>query len=104
METNERVCATAPGMPVAAHLRENFERTDEVLQRVAGLVDALVTIAMDHPGTAADDPARRAQATLLGLLGDMVEDLPKLRAAEWAGIGGNTVMLTPDEIAAARGE
>jgi hypothetical protein len=87
------------------HARANFERTDQALSEIMGLCYAL-DMALDDPLTARLENSHEtlAKDSLLRLLIERVEGIVRYRSMEWAGQGGKTDHLTPDEIAAARGE
>lgn len=89
---------------IPAHARANFERTDDALHEIKGIV--LAYDALQDAESEAGQWSRVALSkdVLLRLLIDRLEATTRLRAMEWVGQGGNTEMLTPDENALARGE
>lgn len=93
---------------IPQHIRENYERTDDALHEIAGLVYAVEMaseqiIDIRHDDLAFNMKASIAKDTLFSILLEKLEGIHKLRSTEWAGLGGDTLNLTPDEIAVARG-
>ena len=93
----------APGKtPIAKHHRVNHEATDVALIEIQGLAHAidLITPDLDLGRSAAAE----AFSAVLSALMARLEDLDRLRAAEWAGIGGDASDLSPEDRARAQGE
>ena len=87
---------------IPKQVRDNFENTSILLHQAQAMLRAV-----EHMAEAAEPPASPEAESLYALItatqGKLTE-ADKAHAAEWAGHGGNTDLLTPEEIAAARGE
>jgi len=87
--------------PIPAHIRHNFEDTEDHLHRLRGL-----RFAVDYMAEAAEAQNSSESESLFVLLGEVRGTLYSAmfaHQAEWVGMGGESTSLTEDEIAAARG-
>lgn len=91
-----------PAIP--PHQRLNYERTDRALTEIRGLFHALDIMRDVNSEPAACSDHSLAVSVVFDLMAERIEGLDRLRAMEWCGIGGQSEILTADEIATARGE
>ncbi|MFP1645693.1 hypothetical protein [Pontitalea aquivivens] len=85
------------------HCRENFERTDDALTEIKGLIVALELLHDEHRFAPPLSKEALAKDVLMKLVTDKLDAIEKLRQIEWTGQGGSSNTLTPEETAAARG-
>ncbi len=85
------------------NLRNNYEATDDALSTLRGLVVAFDILENDYPAPMPTSNEALAKSVLLRRIVKSMDELDHLRAQEWAGLGGKTGRLTPDEIAKAQG-
>jgi len=91
-------------MPVPAHQRANHERSDDALMTIRGLAFCLDTVRDRDPAPEPTSDAALAQAVVMSLLIEKVQDLEHLRRLEWVGLGGNSPGLSSEDVALALGE
>lgn len=87
-----------------SHARVNYERTDDLLHEIKGLAFAF---EMLHDACRAPDNRSKealSKDVLVRLLLERLDQIDRLRAMEWTGLGGYSELLTVEEIATARGE
>ena len=88
--------AAGEALRVPAHQRENHEQTDGTLYNFNLLFRAAMRALDDDMGSEAHD--------LMIMARDLMEEVQRDRAIEWAGLGGTSPSLTAEETATARGE
>lgn len=79
---------------IPAHQRANHERTDDKLYFVRGLFYALTVLHEENECPPPASNAANSKFVLIRLIDEMLEDVKRVRAMEWAGLGGNSTLLT----------
>ncbi|MEY8842219.1 hypothetical protein AB9K41_24575 [Cribrihabitans sp. XS_ASV171] len=92
-------------MSVPKNQRANYERTDDLIARLEGLVCALEHLSFDVVKvTAGEHDKADAMLALIATIQEKVAEVRKTRAMEWVGLGGMSSTLTDDEMCVAMGE
>lgn len=81
-------------MRIPSHQRENYERTDDLLNRLRALLTALDRITFALP---IHDDDGEAVLGLIATIREKMDEIEKARAMEWVGLGGVSQRLTGDE-------
>jgi hypothetical protein len=81
-------------MTIAPHHRRNYERTDETLDAVRGVIAALDTCLENVPSLSTNARETVPVWVLMGILQEKIEALETARQMEWVGIGGGSSYLT----------
>jgi len=89
---------------IPKHQRNTHEATDERLNELRGILVAAQFLTEEKRAHVAGTPESEALHVMHNLAFAKLTELDRTRAAEWVALGGSTEMLTPEEIAAARGE
>ncbi len=89
---------------IPKHQRDAHERTDERLNELRGLLVAAQLLTDDNRAHVTGTPEADALLVMHNLALVKLAEIDRTRSAEWASLGGNTDMLSPEEMAAARGE
>jgi hypothetical protein len=89
-------------MSVASNHRRNYERTDETIAALDGLIDALYQCLDAVPGLTAYAPENASIWALIHILREKIEALQTARKIEWVGLGGASPSLTKKQIRAAK--
>ena len=88
---------------IPRHIRDNYERTDEKLFELRGLITAAFIVGDDCQARIEGTPESDALTLLNRLAWAKITEIEKARWMEWAGVGGASPRLTDHEIAQARG-
>jgi hypothetical protein len=81
-------------MTIALHHRRNYERTDETLDYVRGLIAALDACLENVPSLRTNARETVPVWVLMGILGEKIDALMTARQMEWVGLGGVSDDLT----------
>ena len=91
-------------MTIAPHHRRNYERTDETLDAVRGLIAALDLSLENVPSLRSNARETEPVWVLMGILQEKAEALLTARRMEWVGLGGTAYGLTKKQIREAKSE
>ena len=84
---------------IPSHQRDNHERTDFLIFELQALLVAIDELR-SRPGKETDDAADALQRMAIA----KSKELQRAHLIEWAGLGGDSMHLLPEEIALAMGQ
>jgi hypothetical protein len=89
---------------IEQHLRKNFERSDDFLCDLEGLLLALDGALDRHPTLMSKCDESAAIFAIMRQILRLKDELRRARSQEWVGLGGNSHRLAEADIAEARAQ
>ncbi|MCM2561356.1 hypothetical protein M8756_00090 [Lutimaribacter sp. EGI FJ00015] len=87
---------------IPQHVRHNYEATDHLLFQTRAMLRAVE--AMAEAANLPNSPEIESLFVLITATQSKLIEAEKAHGLEWVGHGGESTSVTPEEIAAARGE